>query len=344
MTIARNKISMACSPLISSAGSGYLAGELPAGPLPDDPDGRAKILNVPARVRVDAFERSTMRCVGRAISKPDGTWRIPYLALDNVYVVAGFDDYGAVNAAIQDWIVPVESEGGERPFQVRGDIPERPVAGLATTWKLRAFYVTGTVTFTVSAGALPAGMTSELLGTTLVISGAPAAGPFSFDITAEDDSGAPVILSFSGTTIVGYAHWRLYFSSAEAGGQVAVNELEMRGVAGGTDLCVGGSATSSSNEGSTSAARAFDGSMDYLTGCWVSFNGAMPQWLAYAFPEPVAIAEFAIWPQNHVLYATRGPKDFVLQYSVDGISGWITAATYTGITGWVPGDGKTFSV
>lgn len=87
------------------AGTGYLAGEAPDSGDPDSPDGRFKILNVPSRGRVVAFERSSMRVVASTLSKPDGTWRIDGLSTTVEYTVIGFDDRGLQNAAIQDWIV-----------------------------------------------------------------------------------------------------------------------------------------------------------------------------------------------------------------------------------------------
>lgn len=94
------------SPLVAYVGLGYIGGDAPASADPDDPDGRAKIENVPSRVRVMVYERSSMRCVGQAVSGADGTWRVEYLSFDHVYTVIGFDDRRLVNAAIQDWITP----------------------------------------------------------------------------------------------------------------------------------------------------------------------------------------------------------------------------------------------
>lgn len=87
-------------------GFGYIAGEAPASPDPDEPDGRFRILNVPARGRVSVHDRLTMRCVASVISAEDGTWRIEGLRPDRPFVVIGFDDRGLQNAAIQDWIRP----------------------------------------------------------------------------------------------------------------------------------------------------------------------------------------------------------------------------------------------
>lgn len=93
-----------CFPMLPFRGPGYLGGDAPAGGGGDDPDGRAKIVNVPSRVRILAFERSTMLCVGEAISKADGTWVMPLMSSSLVFTVIGFDDRGLVNAAIQDWV------------------------------------------------------------------------------------------------------------------------------------------------------------------------------------------------------------------------------------------------
>lgn len=107
MYLSGNFMGMRGSAQQAYAGMGFIGGDPPASADPDAPDGRAKILNVPSRVRVMVYDRSSMRCVGQAISEADGTWRVEYLSMDNVYSVIGFDDRRLVNAAIQDWIVPV---------------------------------------------------------------------------------------------------------------------------------------------------------------------------------------------------------------------------------------------
>lgn len=88
------------------AGKGYLAGEAPPDPNPDDLDGRAKVSNAPGRVQICVYERSTMICVASTFSADDGTWRVEYLNPDIYYTVIGFDRLGTVNAAIQDWVKP----------------------------------------------------------------------------------------------------------------------------------------------------------------------------------------------------------------------------------------------
>jgi hypothetical protein len=85
-------------------GDGYLAGTLPS--APDGPDGRARILNVPARIDITVLEPITHEVVARTWSRPDGSWRVPYLSTDLQFTIIGTDRSGQVNSAIQDWIYP----------------------------------------------------------------------------------------------------------------------------------------------------------------------------------------------------------------------------------------------
>ncbi|MEJ2790086.1 MULTISPECIES: hypothetical protein [unclassified Pseudoxanthomonas] len=87
-------------------GKGYLAGSLPPDPNPDHLDGRAKILNVPSRVRIVAVDRLTMVVVAGVRSAADGTWQIERLDPSRDFFVVGFNDAGTSNAAIQDWVRP----------------------------------------------------------------------------------------------------------------------------------------------------------------------------------------------------------------------------------------------
>ena len=87
-------------------GHGYIGGDPPATPDPDDPDGRYKLLNVPSQGRVDIYERRSRICVASVISESDGTWQVMNLNEALHYFVVGFDDRMLQNAAIQDWIVP----------------------------------------------------------------------------------------------------------------------------------------------------------------------------------------------------------------------------------------------
>ncbi len=95
---------------VAFRGDGMVAG---LAPDPGDPvgvDGRLRKVNVPTRGRVVLYERSSMRAVESVLSAADGTWQITNLRRDIPYVVIGFDDAGAQNAAIQDWVVPAPME------------------------------------------------------------------------------------------------------------------------------------------------------------------------------------------------------------------------------------------
>lgn len=107
------------SPLVSRAhyisggpvlGYGTIGGDPPPVPNPADLDGRGKILNEPARVRIIAVDRRTWKPIASTISAADGTWRIHSLDETGSFLVVAVDQRGAVNAAVQDWVTPHVAE------------------------------------------------------------------------------------------------------------------------------------------------------------------------------------------------------------------------------------------
>lgn len=92
------------SPATHSRGDGILGGHPPL--VPEGPDGRARKLNVPARVRILVYEKIFGVCVRSTLSAPDGTWEVRGLNPDHHYTVIAYDDTEQLNAAIQDWIRP----------------------------------------------------------------------------------------------------------------------------------------------------------------------------------------------------------------------------------------------
>jgi len=106
MSVMHRRIAMRLDAPFDLGGRGYLAGKAPDTAVPDSPDGRFRMLNVPAIGRVVALERSTMRIAGATVSHPDGTWRIDGLSTHRQFVVIGFDEHGRYNAAVQDWVTP----------------------------------------------------------------------------------------------------------------------------------------------------------------------------------------------------------------------------------------------
>lgn len=88
-------------------GNGYFAGEPAVDPDdPDSPDGLARILNVPTRVKIIVLEHGSWLVVASTISGADGSWRIDWLDPNRYYTVLGIDGAAAVNSAIQDWVKP----------------------------------------------------------------------------------------------------------------------------------------------------------------------------------------------------------------------------------------------
>lgn len=83
-------------------GLGRLGGALPAG----DEDGRAKIMNVPARVQITVMEALSDVVVARTVSRENGTWEVSYLDPTRLFTVIGRDYTRTVNSAIQDWVQP----------------------------------------------------------------------------------------------------------------------------------------------------------------------------------------------------------------------------------------------
>lgn len=90
-------------------GDGYLGGNPPSG----EDDGRAKIVNVPSRVRVQIYimyDAVNIVYMGSTLSGHDGVWRFDGIDRTQRYRVIGTDMAGTVNSAIQDWITPAKME------------------------------------------------------------------------------------------------------------------------------------------------------------------------------------------------------------------------------------------
>lgn len=86
-------------------GTGFLGGQgAVSGGV--EADGRARVLNVPARIDITVLEPVTFTVVARTWSKPDGTWHVPYLDTAQRFMVIGTDRSRQVNGAIQDWVYP----------------------------------------------------------------------------------------------------------------------------------------------------------------------------------------------------------------------------------------------
>lgn len=106
-------------------GAGYLAGEPPPDPNPDELDGRTWVLNELRPVRIVVTDAVTRRPVAETFSAADGTWRVDGLrpghrfavqfinpGADGLYKVLIGGKVMPVNSAIQDFIYPTPYDDG----------------------------------------------------------------------------------------------------------------------------------------------------------------------------------------------------------------------------------------
>ena len=109
-------------------GDGYLSGEIADNPSdPDSPDGRARILGAPARVRIEVFARKSRFLIETTFSDSSGIWRVENLSREYEYFVIGFHPSGTLNAAIQDRVVPVQMVYTPTVFVWAPDYPDTEV-------------------------------------------------------------------------------------------------------------------------------------------------------------------------------------------------------------------------
>ena len=131
-------------------------------------------------------------------------------------------------------------------------------------------------------------------------------------------------------------YWRIYVTQTVSTNH-SYYEIEMRATSGGADLCSGGTATASHN--SSTAYKAFnDNGGDY----WISGVSGVDQWIQYDFGagNEVNVKEIALKPREWY-YA---PKNFSLQYSLNGTE-YFEVAEWLNVTeGWSPWSWAAFKV
>jgi hypothetical protein len=138
-----------------------------------------------------------------------------------------------------------------------------------------------------------------------------------------------------------HAAWRTVVEAINVPSQsIDFLELQFRPSPGGTaHSTIGATMTASSiNGGAWSADKAFDGSN--LTG-WISAGPASggEQWIAAAFPSPVAVGQIAYTPTND----SRWPTIVRVEYSDNSGASWTTAWRSTGLTAGTSPALKTLS-
>lgn len=131
--------------------------------------------------------------------------------------------------------------------------------------------------------------------------------------------------------------WRLYITAGFGGSYYQILEVEMMANSAGSDLCVGGTASASSEVNSSNIASfAFDNN---ASSKWMSASQGA-QWLEYTFASTVDIWCYTIQCQSEAV--EYGIKTWELQF-YDGYN-WISVDTRTGVPAWSANEKRTFTV
>jgi hypothetical protein len=135
-------------------------------------------------------------------------------------------------------------------------------------------------------------------------------------------------------------YWQVNVSASQAGGNIAIAELQFRAAAGVSVTESGGTALFSTQEPTTyQATKAYDGSAATI---W-SADNHIPAWLGYQKASAAGVAEVMIQAWNDATFWNLAPKDFVVRYGDDGKT-WLAAKVVTGEVWSGASQVKTFSV
>jgi hypothetical protein len=326
-------------------GHGYFAGEAPATADPDDPDGRAKIVNVPSRVRVGVYERQTMLCLATALSGNDGLWRVAGLHPSIPFTVIGFDNAATVNAAIQDWVKPAAYDPASlRAMRLVGYVGDGNL-GSAVSWKVRAAYAVGAVSYAVTSGALPPGWSISSVETSCLITGtSTTAGDYSFELTGTDADSNEASATYHVAVREAFTYWRIVITANNGNGSYAtVVEVELRATPGGLDQANGGTASATSFANTDNLPSfAFDNNASTKWTTASRPTNVAPQTLKYQCASPIVVTQVAITGAIGG-QTDMAPRDFTIERSNDN-STWEIVGTFAGVTGWAANETRLFSV
>lgn len=143
-----------------------------------------------------------------------------------------------------------------------------------------------------------------------------------------------------------YRHIMIYMTSINGAEKLALQEVEIASVVGGTDITWSSMVTNQSSVWYQSTAkRLVDNNFtNYENNIWEASNGALPQWVHFDFGAEVNIAEVRVWSQNWAAAGTsRSPKSLTIRGAKnDGV--WEDICTYSDVTGWVLGKATIFNL
>lgn len=136
-----------------------------------------------------------------------------------------------------------------------------------------------------------------------------------------------------------HRHWRVFIHRGNNNTYTGITEIEMRSSAGGVDLTGGGTASAATPIQSGSADAVFDNSVSTQ----IQWSGSgTGRWVAYDFGPGIEheIVELVMYTNKDL--AARGPRDWSLQYSDDGVT-WFESGFVCHYTPWVVGTPVTFT-
>lgn len=134
-----------------------------------------------------------------------------------------------------------------------------------------------------------------------------------------------------------HLYWRLLLHTTDGSTtQYGIQEIEFKRTKTGSDLCVGGTASASTEESGQPASGAFD---NVIGAAWFSTTAADGQWIEYEFTTPAEVRYLTIMGSQS--RTDTSPASFSVQWSDDD-SVWTTAWEVTGQTGWAPSQIREF--
>lgn len=143
-----------------------------------------------------------------------------------------------------------------------------------------------------------------------------------------------------------HRYWRLFSIYNNGYAYTNVCELEMFTSLGGSNVCTGGTAFSSSDYPGWEAAKAFDGVKTGDQG-WSSLSSGSQanQWVGYDFGagNDVEIEQVAITARTHAAGLGGLPRFFAIEWSDDGIT-WTQKGYIPPQTSWGANETRTFDI
>lgn len=146
-----------------------------------------------------------------------------------------------------------------------------------------------------------------------------------------------------------HRYWRLYITANNGDvSACSITELEMFTSRGGANVATGGTASANNFRASMPPAEAFDANYFDVTGTTGSTWGTLScvanetNWIQYDFGAGNDKGIVGIKMSARVSpFQTQTPKDFVVQYSDDGVT-WANAWDVINANGWTGSEQRSF--